>query len=76
MPPYRTYIKIYYLSYLFCSFRDYSNLTMALRVISIGEESATNRCRFINTFERKKKFTQNNEFLKRYCVLFRKWRKK
>ena len=50
---------------LFCSLRVYSNLTMALTVISIGEESATNRFCLINTFKRKKnKLLKTMNFLK------------
>ena len=35
---------------------------MALTVISVGEERATDACRLINTFERNQ-ITQNNDFL-------------
>ena len=40
---------------------------MAMTAISTGEESATNTCRLINTFERNQ-ITQNNDFLN--CILF------
>ena len=56
----------------FYSLKVYSKLTMALTIISIGEERATNTCRLINTFEINQ-ITRNNDFLN--CILFRKWRK-
>ena len=37
-------------------------------------ERATNTHRLINTFERNE-ITQKNDFLKRYCIIFWKWRK-
>ena len=46
----------------FYSLKVYSKLTMALTVISVGEERATDACRLINTFERNQ-ITQNNDFL-------------
>ena len=56
----------------FYSLKVYSKLTIALTVVSIGEERATNTCRLINTFERNQ-ITQNNDFLN--CILFWKWSK-
>ena len=56
----------------FYSLKVYSKLTMALTIISIGEERATNTCRLINTFERNQ-ITRNNDFLN--WILFRKWHK-
>ena len=54
----------------FYSLKVYSKLTMALTIISIGEERATNTSRLINIFERNQ-ITQNHDFLK--CILLRKW---
>ena len=51
----------------FYSLKVYSKLTIALTVVSIGEERATNTCRLINTYERNQ-ITQNNDFLN--CILF------
>ena len=51
---YKTYLKVYYLSIsLFLFIKVYGNFTIALTVILIGEERATNRCSLINTLERK-----------------------